>query len=106
MNGLIFAQEGVLAQEEHDASAIYFFLLNPKLPDYFGDISKTKAIPRKYLSEKCRSETNSQLPLKYFSNFCLISKLFLKVSQVQTTIVREIFKHEWVDNVWQLFYSY
>ena len=68
------------------------------LPDYFGDISNTKIFLRKYLKEKCKSDTNWQLPFKYCFNLCLISKLCLKVCQVQTTIVKEISTNEWVEH--------
>ena len=55
-------------------------LLQPKQPDYFGDITLTKATFRKYLKEKYSSESNQQLSFKYFSKLCLIQKLFTKVS--------------------------
>ena len=67
--------------------------VSPKSPGYFGHISKTKALLRKYLEEKYKTETNTQPPFKYISNSCLILKLFLIVSQVQTSL-KEITKQD------------
>ena len=39
----------------------------PKLPDYHGKLSLAKAIFRKCLKKKCKSETNLQIPFQYFS---------------------------------------
>ena len=64
-----------------------------KLPDYFGDISLTKATFRKYLKEKCWSKSNTQLTFKYFVKLWLIPKLLSEVSKVQTTLVKKIFRH-------------
>ena len=69
----------------------------PKLPDYFSNISLTKRVFRKYLKENYWSEKNKPLSFKYFSNFCLIPKLLTKVSQVQTTVVKKIYRHNWVN---------
>ena len=52
---------------------------------------------RKYLKEKCKACSNKQLPFKYFSNKCSISKLFSKLSEVQKTIVKQISMHKWVN---------
>ena len=46
----------------HTAGAHLSLILSspshPKTPDYFGDISQTKGIFRKYLKEKCKSDIN------------------------------------------------
>ena len=67
----------------------------PKPPDNFGNISLTKAICRIYFKENCLLEHFLQLLTKYFANLSFIPKLFLKVWQVQTTLVKWISRHEW-----------
>ena len=72
-----------------------YLRINPFMPvaaktasQFFGDISLIKVVYRKYLKENCSSEPYPQLSVKYFANVCLIPKLFLKVSQVQMTLVK------------------
>ena len=50
-----------------------------KMPEDFGIIFLTKAFSWKHLKEKCWSEDEQQLSLKYFANFRFIAKLFPKV---------------------------
>ena len=71
-----------------------FMPLSPKTKFHY--IILMKPIFRKYLKNKCSFETNSQLSLKYISNFWLISQLYSFVSSVQTTLVNMISRHEWV----------
>ena len=66
-----------------------------QLESTFGGISLTKAIFRKYLKESCSSELYLQLSFKYLFNLYFILKIFLKVRQVQTTLVKEI-SRTWV----------
>ena len=67
-----------------------------KHPHNYRDIFTIRAFFRKYLNGKCCSEPNPQLSFKYFVTSCLNSKLFSKVSKVQTTIVKASSRHEWV----------
>ena len=48
----------------------------PDTPDSFGEISKIKAIVRKYLKKKCWSKVNEELSFKYYLDLQLITKLF------------------------------
>ena len=49
-----------------------------KLPDYFSDISLTKAILRTFLNRNCFSEHFPQLHFKYLWEFMLHSKFSFK----------------------------
>ena len=60
--------------------------LQPKPPDYFGDISLKKAIFRKYLMESCSLKLDLPLLFKKFANWYFISEMFSKVWQVHTTL--------------------
>ena len=62
-----------------------------------GDISLTKAIVGKYLKESYSSKLFLHLSIKKFVNLCFIPKLFSKVWQVQTTLVKWTSRHAWVD---------
>ena len=70
-------------------------LSQPKPPDHFGDTSLTKAIFRKYLKDICSSKLNLKLSFKCFTNISFIPKLFSKLWQVQTTLVKNISRQEW-----------
>ena len=67
----------------------------PKTARLFLVISlQQQRIIRKYLKEKHWSKSNTQLSFKYFVNLWLITKLFSKVSNVQTTLVKKFSWHE------------
>ena len=83
------------SNEEYLTSPINY-CSSQKHPYYFGNIFVQKAFFRKYLKEKCWSEAYSQHSFKYLLTSCLISKLFPKVSGRQTTLVKNIHRHEWV----------
>ena len=75
------------------------YMYQPKPPGYFGDISLIKAILRKNFEGDCFSHFYPQLSFKYFANLHITPKLFSKVLQVQTTLVKEISRHEWVEDL-------
>ena len=50
--------------------------------------------------EGSSSELYPQLSLKYFANLRSISKLFSKIWQVQTALVKYISRTEWVKHDW------
>ena len=62
----------------------------------YGLISIMKLIFRKYFKRKCWPESNLQFSFKYFTNLWLIQKLSLKLLKVQTALVKEISRLEWV----------
>ena len=65
------------------------FPLIPKPPDYFGDISLTKAVSRKYFKQIVHQNSIYNCPSNIFP------KIFSKVWQVQMALVKCISRHEW-----------
>ena len=74
--------------KEHQAGIGYKMYYS----DRFGDILSSKENFGNYLKEKCLSGPNTQLSFKYFSNSCLILKLFSKVSYIQTKTYKSQFE--------------
>ena len=65
--------------------------------DVFGNISLMKINFQKIFEEETLTRIQSTSLFQIFYKFILISKLFLKVLYIQTTLVKEISRHGCVE---------